>query len=59
MKKSSDMPKAPESRKPPTADEIAELADRGEDVSCFFSRNGKMMLPITTAWKDEGDGRED
>jgi len=40
------MPKALESRKPLTADEIADLADRGEDVSRFFTGKGKMMLPI-------------
>jgi hypothetical protein len=32
--------------KPPTEDEIAELADRGEDISRFFTRKGKMMPPI-------------
>lgn len=40
------MPKTPESPKPPTADEIAELAERGEDVSSFFTRKGKMMPAI-------------
>ncbi len=40
------MPKTLESPKPPTADEIAELADRGEDISRFFARKGKMMPPI-------------
>jgi hypothetical protein len=35
-----------ESAKPPTADEIAEMADHGEDVSRFFTRQGKMMQPI-------------
>jgi hypothetical protein len=59
MKKSNDTPKAPESRKPPTADEIAEIADKGENISRFFSRKGKMMLPITPAWKEEGNGQED
>ena len=29
------MPKALESRKPLTADEIADLADKGEDISAF------------------------
>jgi hypothetical protein len=29
-----------------TADEIAELADKGEDVSRFFTNTGKMMPPI-------------
>ena len=40
------MPKTLESTKPPTADEIAEMADRGEDISRFFSTEGKMMPPI-------------
>lgn len=40
------MPKTLESRKPPTADEIAELADKGENISRFFLRKGKMMPPI-------------
>ena len=34
------------SPQPPTADEIAEMADRGEDISRFFTRKGKMMPPI-------------
>jgi hypothetical protein len=29
-----------------TADQIAEMADRGEDVSRFFTNAGKMMPPI-------------
>jgi hypothetical protein len=40
------MPKTLESPKPPTADEIAVLADSGQDVSRFFSGKGKMMPPI-------------
>ncbi|MGD1063862.1 MAG: hypothetical protein ABR860_11430 [Terracidiphilus sp.] len=40
------MSKTLESPKPPTADEIAEMADRGENVSRFFSGKGKMMPPI-------------
>ncbi|MGA2047245.1 MAG: hypothetical protein ABSG96_06110 [Terracidiphilus sp.] len=40
------MPKTLESPNPPTADEIAELADRGEDISRFFTGKGKMMQPI-------------
>ena len=38
--------KTPESPKPPTADEIADLADSGEDLSRFFSNAGKMMPPV-------------
>jgi hypothetical protein len=40
------MPRTPKFKKPPTADEIAEIADRGEDISRFFTRRGKMMPPI-------------
>jgi hypothetical protein len=40
------MPKTLESPKPLTADEIADLADNGEDISRFFTRKGKMMPPI-------------
>jgi hypothetical protein len=40
------MPKTLESPKLTTADEIAELADSGEDISRFFTRKGKMMPPI-------------
>ena len=40
------MPKALETPKPPTADEIAEMADRGKDISRFFTNTGKMMPPI-------------
>jgi hypothetical protein len=40
------MPKTLDSPKPPTADEIAKLADKGENISRFFTRKGKMMPPI-------------
>jgi hypothetical protein len=40
------MPKTLESPKLTTADEIAGLADSGEDISRFFTRKGKMMPPI-------------
>lgn len=40
------MSKTLEVPKPRTADEIAEMADRGEDISRFFTRKGKMMPPI-------------
>ena len=46
MKKSNPMPEALESPNPPTADEIAELADNGEDISRFFTGKGKMMPSI-------------
>jgi hypothetical protein len=40
------MPKTADARKPRSAEEIAEMADRGEDVSRFFTNDGKMMPPI-------------
>ena len=40
------MPKTLKSPKPLTADEIAGLADQGEDISRFFTNKGKMMPPI-------------
>ena len=40
------MPKTIESLKTFTADEIADLADKGEDISRFFTNAGKMMPPI-------------
>ena len=35
-----------ESKKAPSAESIASMADRGEDVSRFFTKRGKMMRPI-------------
>jgi len=35
-----------ESKKRPSAESIARMADRGEDVSRFFTNSGKMMQPI-------------
>ncbi|MEW5816539.1 MAG: CopG family transcriptional regulator [Spirochaetota bacterium] len=29
----------------PTADEIAEMAERGEDISKYFTNKGKMKYP--------------
>jgi hypothetical protein len=40
------MPKMLESPKPISADQIAERADKGENISRFFTRKGKMMPPI-------------
>jgi hypothetical protein len=38
------MPKT--SRKPPTADEIAEKASRGEDVSAYFTNKFTLIRPV-------------
>ena len=40
------MPKTFKTPKPVSADEIANLADKGEDISRFFTNTGKMMPPI-------------
>jgi hypothetical protein len=40
------MPKTLDPPKTLTADEIAELADSGKDISRFFTGKGKMMPPI-------------
>lgn len=40
------MRKTVKARKPASAERIAEMADRGKDVSRFFTNNGKMMPPI-------------
>jgi hypothetical protein len=34
------------SRKRPTAESIARMADRGKDVSRYFTNRGRMMRPI-------------
>jgi hypothetical protein len=40
------MPKTIKARKPISADRIAVMAERGEDISRFFTNKGKMMTPI-------------
>ena len=32
--------------KKPTAEEIAEMADRGEDISRFFTNKGRIKYPV-------------
>ena len=59
MNQSNLIPKEFESPKPSTADEIVELADRGEDISRFFARKGKMIPPFAPDAKEEGNGQED
>jgi hypothetical protein len=60
MGKTSEIPK------PLTAHEIADLVDKGEDISRFFTKKGKMMSPIQRVNAEfrlprleEGDGQED
>jgi len=40
------MNKTRKRNKPALAETIARLADRGEDVSRFFTNTGRMMAPI-------------
>jgi len=40
------MPNINKRRKPLSADAIANLADRGKDVSPFFTNTGQMQSPI-------------
>jgi hypothetical protein len=40
------MPKIVRASKPITADRIAAIAERGEDISRHFTNRGKMMPPI-------------
>jgi len=40
------MKKTAKTARPKTVEEIAEMADRSEDISRFFTNNGKMMPPI-------------
>ena len=49
------MPKTLDSPKPTTADQIADLADSGENISRFFTNNGKMMptIPSEQEFLDE------
>lgn len=46
MKKKNSMPKASERSRAISADEIAERATRGEDISSFFTNKGTMMPAI-------------
>ena len=50
------MKKAAEERRPLTADEIAEMADRGEDISRFFTNKGRLIRPVR---RINADFRED
>ena len=40
------MKKTPKSGKPVSAEVIAKLAERGKDVSKYFTNKGRMMPPI-------------
>ena len=43
-------------RKPASAEAIARLADKGRDVSRFFTNNGRMMGPIQRVNVDLASG---
>ena len=40
------MKKAAEETHPPSAEEIAVRAERGEDISRFFTNKGRMVRPV-------------
>lgn len=48
------MPKT--SKKAPTADEIAEMASRGEDVSRYFTNNFTVVRPVRRVNLDLTEG---
>jgi hypothetical protein len=40
------MKKTPNRKKPVSADSVAKRAERGEDVSRYFTNAGRMMTPV-------------
>src|ERR1017187_9864160 len=52
--RSKAMPKM--SKKTPTADEIAEMASRGEDVSAYFTNKFTVVRPLRRVNKDLTQG---
>jgi len=50
------MKKTREDAKPVSADAIARLADRGEDVSRFFKGQGRIVQPIHRVNVDVTEG---
>jgi hypothetical protein len=42
------MKKTPKRKRPITAESIARLAEKGNDVSAYFTNQGKMMKPLQT-----------
>ena len=40
------MKKARKPKQPVSAEQIAKMADRGEDISQFFTNKGRMVNPI-------------
>jgi hypothetical protein len=45
------MKKRPKSRKAPSAERIARLAETGINISRFFTNKGQMMQPVRPAGK--------
>jgi hypothetical protein len=39
------MKKIHESKAVPTAEQIAKMADKGKDISAYFTNRGRMMMP--------------
>lgn len=44
------------SKKPPTADEIADMASRGEDVSAYFTNRFTIVRPVRRVNVDLTEG---
>ena len=49
------MKRPPGTKKPPSAESIARLADTGKDVSTYFTNKGRMMPPVAI---DPSEDRE-
>ena len=50
------MKKTPKRRKPASAESIAKRAERGEDVSRYFTNTGRMMDPVQRVNVDFAQG---
>jgi hypothetical protein len=48
------MKKTPKAKKPITAEAIARLADRGKDISRYFTGQGRMIHPTPPVKKPQG-----
>ena len=53
------MKKTTDGKKPVSAEAIARMADRGQDISRFFTGKGKMMRPIQRVNVDFAGGMLD
>ena len=46
------MKRASKTRRPISAESIARLADKGQDISAYFTNKGKMMPPLDSVGID-------